>query len=56
MGTRHLICVVLDNEYRVAQYGQWDGYLTGQGKEIVNFLLTCDLTKFKDKIKNNCSY
>lgn len=23
MGTRHLICAVSDNKYRIAQYGQW---------------------------------
>ena len=40
MGTRHLICVVLGEEFKVAQYGQWDGYPTGQGKEIVEFLRT----------------
>lgn len=38
MGTRHLIAVVLDGEYKVAQYGQWDGYLTGQGNAILKFL------------------
>lgn len=40
MGTRNLICVIKDGEFRVAQYSQWDGYPTGQGKTIVNFLLT----------------
>lgn len=38
MGTRHLIAVMKDNEYKVAQYGQWDGYLEGQGIDILNFL------------------
>lgn len=38
MGTRHLICVFLDNEYKVAQYGQWDGYPEGQGMECLHFL------------------
>ncbi len=38
MGTRHLTCVVKDGEFKVAQYGQWDGYPTGQGKTIVEFL------------------
>lgn len=27
-----------NGEYKVAQYGQWDGYPTGQGEEIVKFL------------------
>jgi hypothetical protein len=54
MGTRHLICVVKNNEYRVAQYGQWDGYFEGQGKDIVEFLCRADLEKFSaqvDKIR-----
>ena len=38
MGTRHLICVVKDGEYKVAQYGQWDGYPSGQGVDILGFL------------------
>lgn len=31
MGTRNLTCVVLDGEFKVAQYGQWDGYPEGSG-------------------------
>lgn len=38
MGTRHLICVTLNGEYKVAQYGQWDGYPTEQGQTIVDFI------------------
>lgn len=38
MGTRHLTCVVKDGEYKVAQYGQWDGYPSGQGIDILTFL------------------
>lgn len=26
MGTRHLVCVELNGQYKVAQYGQFDGY------------------------------
>ena len=40
MGTRHLIAVVKDNEYKVAQYGQWDGYIEGAGRGILEFLKT----------------
>ena len=38
MGTRHLICVQKDGEYKVAQYGQWDGYPSGQGLRCLSFL------------------
>ncbi|KPU43032.1 hypothetical protein OXPF_34640 [Oxobacter pfennigii] len=38
MGTRYLICVVKDNQYKVAQYGQWDGNPEGQGVSILEFL------------------
>lgn len=51
MGTRHLICVVLDSKYRIAQYGQWDGYPEGQGVDVLDFLRTADLDTFKKKLK-----
>lgn len=38
MGTRHLTIVVQDEETKVAQYGQWDGYPEGQGQNILDFL------------------
>lgn len=38
MGTRHLIAVHVDGQYKVAQYGQWDGYPEGQGKGCLEFL------------------
>lgn len=48
--------MVKDGEFRVAQYGQWDHYLTGQGNSIVNFLLNdydADLLKSQvDKIRH----
>lgn len=31
MGTRNLTAVYLDGQYKVAQYGQWDGYPEGRG-------------------------
>jgi hypothetical protein len=39
MGTRHIIQVI-DNtgELRVAQYGQWDGYPSGQGVRTLFYL------------------
>ena len=38
MGTRHLIAVYQDGVPKIAQYGQWDGYPTGQGRKILAFL------------------
>ena len=38
MGTRNLTCAVLDGEYKVANYGQWDGYPSGVGVVILKFL------------------
>jgi hypothetical protein len=38
MGTRHLIMAVKGGQTRLAQYGQWDGYPSGQGVKILSFL------------------
>lgn len=38
MGTRHLTCVVQNGDFKVAQYGQWDGYPEGQGFTVLSFL------------------
>ena len=38
MGTRNLTVVFMDGEYKVAQYGQWDGYPEGQGMTCLKFL------------------
>lgn len=38
MGTRSLTMVFFNNEYKVAQYGQFDGYPEGQGSTILEFL------------------
>lgn len=51
MGTRHLICIFADGEYHLAQYGQWDGYPSGQGATIVDFLLNrYDPEAFKENV------
>jgi hypothetical protein len=56
MGTRNLICVVSDDQYKVAQYCQWDGYLTGQGHTICDFIQnTLDKEKFKQAL-NECEF
>ena len=38
MGTRNLTAVIKDGEYKIAQYGQWDGYPEGQGTTVYNFI------------------
>ncbi len=50
MGTRNSTIVKSKGKTKVAQYGQWDGYPTGQGKTIADFLKTVDLPKFKKQI------
>ncbi len=47
MGTRNLVCVVKDGEYKVAQYGQWDGYFMGQGVTVCEFLQSADMDTFR---------
>lgn len=42
MGTRHLIGVVSGGDFKVAQYGQWDGYPNGQGVDVLAFLRNPD--------------
>jgi len=38
MGTRNLTCVIKGGEFLVAQYGQWDGYPSGSGIDILTWL------------------
>ncbi len=57
MGTRHSILVQIDNKYKVAQYGQWDGYPSGQGVTILGFLISLmqegenGVNKFKNQLR-----
>jgi hypothetical protein len=51
MGTRHLIAVQLDGKYRIAQYGQWDGYPSGQGADVLKFLRKMNRPKFEEKLR-----
>lgn len=55
MGTRHLICVVNDGDYRIAQYGQWDGYPEGQGASILAFLKSPMAEQLKKNL-GNCTW
>lgn len=51
MGTRHLIEVRCDGETKIAQYGQWDGYPSGQGVKILEFLTNARIHKWKRALK-----
>lgn len=51
MGTRNSTLVKVEGKTKIAQYGQWDGYPTGQGATIQKFLQKADLKNFKEKVK-----
>jgi len=51
MGTRNLTMVIEGEKPVIAQYGQWDGYPSGQGATALKFLKTRSLKKFKEKLK-----
>jgi hypothetical protein len=51
MGTRNLTIVKADEVTRVAQYCQWDGYPSGQGATVLDFLHKANLEKFKEKVE-----
>lgn len=48
MGTRNLTCIWIDGDFKVAQYGQWDGYPSGIGRDILKFLKGIKLDALKD--------
>jgi len=50
MGTRNLTIVKENEQYKVAQYGQWDGYPSGQGSTVLNFLKISNLDIFKERL------
>jgi len=52
MGTRNTICVYANDDYRVAQYAQWDGSPSGQGLMILRFLQNVNLKLFKTRVLN----
>jgi hypothetical protein len=51
VGTRNLTAVILDGDFRIAQYGQWDGYPTGEGATVLEFLSSFDRTTFERKLR-----
>jgi hypothetical protein len=52
MGTRNLTMVISDGKPIVAQYGQWDGYPSGQGTTCLEFLKAHKPDEIKKTFKN----
>ena len=50
MGTRNLTQVIHKGKVRMAQYGQWDGYLQGVGKDIAKVLQKTTLKDLRSAI------
>ena len=50
MATRNLIMVVSKGVPKIAQYGQWDGYLEGVGMEVLIHLRKIDMDDFRKKV------
>lgn len=51
MGTRHFQKVInKEGEVKIAQYGQWDGYPSGQGVEILRYLKSGNLAKYQEEL------
>lgn len=50
MGTRNLTMVISNGETKVAQYGQWDGYPSGNGVIVLEFLHSNKMDDFKQKL------
>lgn len=48
MGTRHLQSVIdKKGKLRISQYGQWDGYPSGQGLDILEYLRGANLERYQ---------
>lgn len=56
MGTRNLTMVISNGKTKVAQYGQWDGYPSGQGETILNFFKKASIKDFKYKVDTHAKW
>jgi len=51
MGTRHRQAVISKRgALKIQQYGQWDGYPSGQGLDILHYLRDGDLKKYQKNL------
>jgi hypothetical protein len=50
MGTRNLVIIVSNNETKLAQYNQFDGYPSYMGVNLLNEIKKLDLIDFKEKL------
>ena len=50
MGTRNLT-IVRDENILFGQYGQWDGYPSGNGVDVLAFVKKFDESKFREAVK-----
>lgn len=55
MGTRNLTMIYSNGEYKVAQYGQWDGYPEGLGVKLLNYLSQIKIDCLRNAV-NKCTY
>lgn len=55
MGTRNLTIVHSNGEYKVAQYGQWDGYPEGLGVQLLKYLKGININELRNAV-NDCTY
>lgn len=51
MGTRHLTAAVIDGQFKIAQYGQWDGYPSGQGATVAEFFQGLDVAALESALR-----
>ncbi len=56
MGTRCLTAVMSCGEYKIAQYGQWDGNPERGGITVLKFLLSHNMDIFRRKLRNVLFY
>lgn len=51
MGTRSLLLIVKDKEYKLSQYNQFDGYPSGLGADVLKFLSNWKRKQFEENLQ-----